>query len=247
MINSTSCHLIIPMASQSNAVQSLPNCRKRKVDCKYVSISADHDPGQIHLQHDYHSKQSPGFKAGPVYNYKPTALRSWFLLSVAAYFLACVAITEYAIRMEPTAAEVYNNTTLTTRNDIIVSERAQLGPISQNRRLSPKGMPRLGRDESSFLFERVPSTGAFMPSGQSTLTNQQSARPSSRTTVVSTFDTITTESLISITVPIPTPTDVKPAPGPNNPGKARLLAQVRKYLRTPWETTLSRRRPLIQQ
>lgn len=194
------------MASKLQAVHSFSLSKTPNTSYNYGSIQTNYDPGRIHLQSDC-IQQSPTIKSQLTYNYKPTALRSWFLLSVAAFILGCIATTEYAIRTEPSATEVYHNSTLTTRNDIAVRVEEDLGPVSWNGRLSPRGMPRLDRDEPVFLVRRKPSASNYMPPGLSTRTNQPSFRPSSHTSDVSTLETITSESVVSWTVPV-TPTTV---------------------------------------
>lgn len=189
------------MAFRSEAVHSFKNHQTPEAIRQYASIQTQYDPGQMHVQPEYTRQNTIG-EWNPSYNYKPVALRIWFLIASAAFFLACVAVTEYAIQSQPTANNVYKNDTLTARDDIGALPREDPGPISQDQQFSPKGMPRLDRYESPVLRPRVPSPSAWASNGPSTITKHPSGstRSSARSTTISSFETVTRESVGTFTV-----------------------------------------------
>lgn len=190
------------MAFQSGAVHSLTNHQKTPEAVRqYASIQTQYDPGQMHVQPEYTQQKTIG-ESTPSYNYKPVALRSWFLIASTAFFLACVAVTEYAIRSQPTSTNVYKNDTLTARDDIGALPRKYPGPISQDQQISPKGLPRLHRFESPVLYARVPDPSVWASRGPSLVTKHSSGsiRSSFGSTTISSSETITRESVGTVTI-----------------------------------------------
>lgn len=184
------------MASQSEAVHSFRLHQASDAARHYAPLQTHYDPGQMHLQPEY-TRQDKLNRSNASYNYRPVAIKTWFLIASAAFFAACVAVTEYAIRSEPTATNVYENDTLTARDDM---SSLVPGPISQSRRLSPKGMPQIDREETLVLYARAPDPTAYLSLGPSIISNYQSMRPSSRSTTLFSSETITTESVVKLTV-----------------------------------------------
>lgn len=146
-------------------------------------------------------------QSGPKYNYRPTALRSWFLLLVAAFSLACVALIEYSIRTELSANEVNKVLSNAKRRDVEAPMTAYQEQSRGNYRLSPKGMPHFPYDKPD-LVERVPGSEAFMPSGQSRFT-QSPTQVGSHTTEITTSEKIITEKIVTETI---TPTSTSDPP-----------------------------------
>lgn len=188
------------MAFQSEAVHSFPNDQTLEPSRQYGSIQTQYDAGQTQLQPEY-TRQNRTDKSNASYNYKPLALRSWFLILSAAFFLACLAVIEYAIRSQPTATNVYKNDTLTARDDIDALPRADLGPVSQDQQFSPKGMPIIHLHDSPVIEPRVPSPSAWASHGMSRVTNHFSGsiRSSIRSTTVYSSEIITTDSVVTVT------------------------------------------------
>lgn len=187
------------MASQLEAVHSFKLHQGSDAARQYAPLQTQYDPGQMHLQSES-PHQHKFNRCNASYNYKPVALRTWFLSASAAFFLACVAVTEYAIRSEPTATNVYENGTLTARGEAGALAPEDPGPISQFQRLSPKGMPQIHEEKQPILYPRVRDSSAYLSPGPSIVTNYPSIRPSSRSTTLSSSETITTESVVKITI-----------------------------------------------
>lgn len=189
------------MAFQSEAVHSFTIHQTPEEIRQYASIQTQYDPGQMHMQPEY-TRQHTISKSNTSYNYKPVALRSWFLIVSTAFLLACVAVTEYAIRSQPTATNVYKNDSLATRDATGARPREDPGPISQDQQFSPKGMPRLHRDELPVLHPRVPTPPAWLSNGPSTVTKHPSGsiRSGSRSITISSSETIIGESVGTVTV-----------------------------------------------
>lgn len=190
----------------------------------YVSVQTHYDPGQSQRNELEETKDDGRARAEASYNYKPTALRTWFLLFVTAFLLGCVAVAEYALRNEPSALQVYKNETsgLSNRDLPMVPAKVWLGAALGNN-LGPDGMPRakgLPRMERGdirvgpdHLVERVPGSTAFMPTGLTTRTAISSrVLAISRTKEISTSRTLTTEKtvLVTITPPAETSKDLAP-------------------------------------
>lgn len=233
------------MARQSRAVHSFRNGGMSGKNGNYAAIQTEYDPRQEYICHDY-SPQNFRSEPRPTYNYKPTALRSWFLIGVATFLIACVATTEYAIRSAPSAADVYNNTTLTARDDHIILVNEGPGPISQNRRLSPKGMPRMERDETAVLHHRVPSSPGYFSLGPSPLSDHASGSgsPSYRPTTVSSLKTTTSDGLTTITVsytasPTSSPVSSSRSPVGTVVTIPKETSETAKHLSAPAHTTTS--------
>lgn len=208
------------------ALRNITQGRTLKYDYSSV-VGTEYDPGRVHLT----SHESPPQPLQPIegkgpsrptYNYKPTALRTWFLLLVAAFLLACIGVTEYAIRTEPSAAQLDKNATLARRGDSAANSQPTKGwvggPWGNNLAPNgvPRGMPRLSYDRPE-LVERIPSASAFMPSGV-VVSTVRSAAPTAAPvpvpapvtsrvpTQVHTSKTITTDRVVTLTVPRPAPT-----------------------------------------
>lgn len=204
------------MATESIAFQQeyeeTPGKRKTKYD--YTSVQTQYDPGYTEAGFE-HPKRNTESKAGVKYNYKPTALRPWFLLLAAAFLLGCVVVAEYALRNEPSVSEIYQNTTLSRRKGSTVPAKGWLGAAWGNN-LAPDGMPRargMARMDRGDLrvVERVPGSTNFMPSGLTWTTVKTARIPGnsaqqSQTKEVSTSITVTTERVVSVTITPPADT-----------------------------------------
>lgn len=217
----------------------------------YTSVPTCYDPGQV-LDEPIKLDGAKRLKAEATYNYKPTALRIWFLLLATTFLLVCIAVTEYVLETKPASSEVYRNRTsdLAGRDDLHVPSKGWIGgPWGSN--LGPDGKPRArglplmdrGDDADKRLFQRVPGSSNFMPSGITTRTAWQG--PSSQTREIPTSKTITTERpiLVTITLPAETPQDtVKPTPAGKNTQEQPLKPQKRLLTKTdeaPRTTTSS--------
>lgn len=206
-----------------------PGSRKTKYD--YTSVQTLYDPGKAQSDHGRREQKSRA-KTEANYNYKPTALRTWFLLFVVAFLLGCVAAAEYALRKEPSTSEVYKNTTssLSNRDSPSVAPKGWLGAAWGNN-LAPdgkpraQGLPRMDRGDFG-LVERVPGSNAFMPTGLTTRTSR--VMPMSQTKEIPTSRTITTERtvLVTITPPAETSKDRKPTSTGKTEGRHRDLGNV---------------------
>lgn len=200
------------MDAQTPVSQDTPDCRKTKSNY-YVTVETCYDPGQLQGEVENFARKDEA-KIEAKYNYRPTALRVWFLLFVTAFLLGCVVIVEYALRNEPSGSQVYKNATVSKRhNGLNVPAKGWLGPgvgnnLAPDGMPRPRGMPRLDREgPHAGLVERVPFSGAYMPSGLTTRTAVASNKPHSQTTQVFTLETFTTESIVQVTI---TPT-IEPA------------------------------------
>lgn len=198
----------------------------------YTSVQTQYDPGYIHEEAGFqHTKRNENnSKDGAKYDYKPTALRLWFLLLAAAFLLGCIAAAEYALRTEPSASQVYQNTTFSRRGGPAVPAKGWLGAAWGNN-LAPDGMPRargMARMDRVDLrvVERVPGSTNYMPSGLTTVrvTRAPVTSRQSQTKEISTSVTVTTERVVSVTVTLPAATSNVGEPGTTT-GKVHLAVR----------------------
>lgn len=202
------------MATESIAFQQeyeeTPGKQKTKYD--YTSVQTQYDPGYTEAGFE-HPKRNQETKAGVKYNYKPTALRPWFLIFAAVFLLGCVVVAEYALRNEPSASQLYENTTLSRRNSLAVPAKGWLGAAWGNN-LAPDGLPRargMARMDRGDLrvVERVPASSMFAPSGLTTVRTVRlpgSSAQQSQTKEISTSVTVTTERVVLVTITPPADT-----------------------------------------